>query len=452
MSDTDHSREEIAAWALSLKFFRFCEAYLTGPLRDEGERLLVAIRIDSEQDLVAVFGRLGIPVERVPADAPQRFWVAVNEPSPITQFPNIYQPKVVRLAGVSVYAWVRSDRVELDIKDEQDPYVVTAAAVQSARSVEPLLIPLADRIIDPPQDNAYCISPKFYPQYWVTTQALARPEKPDPLAPLNEDADYRQCGVCSQLSDHEHGFQKLSQEPENTYLPAAANRLQFVRNVVSENGGRRELWQCPECTTCYLYRTEYEFLYGYGGSEDTQELTRLTAAETVEWLKRVAPSQGRPAVGRLATAEVSPRPPRPIPRPEITVKEASKTTKEPGSVDTPLAKESVSVDTSEPGFISVNYVQLDDGLDMGGRLLLERKSVPLIVALLHACLNVDAFPGVECQCGDDALRVYGSGSDQQPIINILNRRSDGVPHGGLTGLMMTVPATEALFEQLRELN
>jgi len=117
-----------------------------------------------------------------------------------------------------------------------------------------------------------------------------------------------------------------------------------------------------------------------------------------------------------------------------------------------ISKESVSVDASEPGFISISYVQLDDGIDMGGRLLIERKSLPLITALLHASLDVYAFTEVECRCGEDAFRVYGSGSDQQPIINILNRRPEGAPHGGLTGLMMTTSAVEALLEQLGELS
>ena len=117
-----------------------------------------------------------------------------------------------------------------------------------------------------------------------------------------------------------------------------------------------------------------------------------------------------------------------------------------------IIKESVSVDASESGFICVNYVQVDDGLDMGGRLLFERKSVTLITALLYTCPNVHDFPEVECRCGDDAFRVYGSGSDQRPIINILNRRPDGAPHGGLAGLMLTTPAAKTLFEQLRALS
>ena len=68
------------------------------------------------------------------------------------------------------------------------------------------------------------------------------------------------------------------------------------------------------------------------------------------------------------------------------------TTEETASVKSVSAAsvsvESVCVDTSEPGFISVHYVQLDNGLELGGRLRLERKSVPLVMALLYACLNV----------------------------------------------------------------
>lgn len=441
MSGTDHSMEEIAGWFLSLKYFRFCAAYPFGPLRDDPERLLVAIRIESEQDLVSVFGQLGIPVERIPPDAPKRTWCIASDPMPITRFPNIYQPRAVRIAGVRVIGWVQSDRLELEITDEQDPYVVTAAAVQAAQSVEPLLAPLADRIIDPPHENAYCTLPRSSPQYKALfaapAGAAARSEKYEPLAPVNEEADYRRCSVCSQLADHEQARQKVTPEPEDTHLPDAAYRLRPVRDVVSEHGGPLELWQCPECTTCYLYRTEYEFLIGCGGSEDTQELTRLTAAETAGWLKGTAPSRGGQAVSRGTAAAVNPPPPVPVERPTPAVKEAPL-----------ISKESLSVDASEPGFISVHYVQLDDGLDMGGKLLLERKSVPLIVALLHASLNIYPFRGVECRCGEDAFRVYGSGSDQQPIINILNRRPDGLPHGGLTGLMMTTAAAEALFEQL----
>jgi hypothetical protein len=50
MSYPGHTSEEITPWAHSLKVLRFCEAFSTGSMRDESERLLAAIKIDSEQD------------------------------------------------------------------------------------------------------------------------------------------------------------------------------------------------------------------------------------------------------------------------------------------------------------------------------------------------------------------------------------------------------------------
>jgi hypothetical protein len=251
---------------------------------------------------------------------------------------------------------------------------------------------------------------------------------------IREEIATQECSICSQLTDHERGFQKMGEKEEETHLPPAAYLLKSVRNVKSESGGPREIWQCPECTTCYLYRFEHEFLYGYGGSEDTQELTRLTASEAVEWLQRSGCEAMTVCVEQSASSPSSRGPGFPFEEAPLT------------------SNESVSVDASEPGFVSVHYVQLEDGVDMGGRLLLERKSVPLIIELLQSCLNVYDFPEIECQCGDDAFRVYGSGSDQQSVINILNRRRDVVPHQGLTGLMLTHLAAEVLLKQLRELS
>jgi hypothetical protein len=113
-----------------------------------------------------------------------------------------------------------------------------------------------------------------------------------------------------------------------------------------------------------------------------------------------------------------------------------------------ITHDAISVDASQPGFVNVNYLQVDDGIDMGGRLCIERESIPTVIEMLHACLTVYAFPETKCRCGHDTFRVYESGPEQHPIINILNRRPDGVPHNGLSGLMMTKSATADLLEQL----
>ncbi len=109
----------------------------------------------------------------------------------------------------------------------------------------------------------------------------------------------------------------------------------------------------------------------------------------------------------------------------------------------------ISIDTAEPGFVNVHYVQVDDGIDMGGWLCIEQESVPTVAELLHACLNIYAFPKTERRCGHDTFVVYESGPEQRPITNILNQRPpDGVPHSGVSGLMMTRLAAEDLVRQL----
>jgi hypothetical protein len=113
-----------------------------------------------------------------------------------------------------------------------------------------------------------------------------------------------------------------------------------------------------------------------------------------------------------------------------------------------ITKDSISADASDPDFVNVNYVQMDDGIDMGGQLRFELKSLPAVIEMLYACLNTYAFCGIERECGHDSFRVYESGSDQQPMTNILNRRPDGAAHGGVTGLMMTRSAAEDLLKQL----
>ena len=60
----EHSREQLAAWARRLAFFRFCRAW--GGQANDADQLLVAFRIDSEDDLLDVLGILGIPEKRVP--------------------------------------------------------------------------------------------------------------------------------------------------------------------------------------------------------------------------------------------------------------------------------------------------------------------------------------------------------------------------------------------------
>ena len=103
----------------------------------------------------------------------------------------------------------------------------------------------------------------------------------------NEAAPYLDCSICSRLAAYESAYQKYGHAEDNTYLPAAAGSLQIVKDFKPYGSRKLQLQQCPQCATYYLYRTDYEFLVN--GSEDEEELTRLTDETAAMYLARPAP-------------------------------------------------------------------------------------------------------------------------------------------------------------------
>jgi|GEM_PF-1289279 len=109
---------------------------------------------------------------------------------------------------------------------------------------------------------------------------------PEPAADHPPHAGCRTCGM---LGERERGFQTIGREEEATHLPPSVSLLRMVGDLTAESSGTLQLRQCPDCSTYYLLREEHEFLYG--GSEDEQELTRLSDAAAAEYLQP-PPSSG----------------------------------------------------------------------------------------------------------------------------------------------------------------
>lgn len=79
-------------------------------------------------------------------------------------------------------------------------------------------------------------------------------------------------------------MQKYGWPDDDTSLPDAAGKLETIRDLAPGGSRSKLLKRCPQCGTCYLYQTDYEFLAG--GSEDEQFLTRLTPEQANERLER----------------------------------------------------------------------------------------------------------------------------------------------------------------------
>jgi hypothetical protein len=150
-----HSPEELREWAGRLRWFRFCRAF--GGHAGDGDRLLVALRAESEAELLALFATLGIAAIPQPPD---------DNTSRIPHLPHLRQPGHVRVAGEPAFAWAGPGRLELQLFDPDSPWDVTARTVRSAARIEPLVAVLRESVIEPPLDDKHCVCPKYHPALW----------------------------------------------------------------------------------------------------------------------------------------------------------------------------------------------------------------------------------------------------------------------------------------------
>jgi hypothetical protein len=168
-----HSRAELRAWATRLRWFRFCRA--VGGHGDAGDDLRLALRAETEPELLAVLAALGITATTLPADAPQPV-PGVAYPAGeyrafgfrIDRFPHLRQPGHVRIGGQPAHAWAGRGRLELSLSDPDEPYEVTGRTVTSAVAIEAELDTAALTVVDPPLDSRHCLCPKYYPELWDT--------------------------------------------------------------------------------------------------------------------------------------------------------------------------------------------------------------------------------------------------------------------------------------------
>jgi hypothetical protein len=133
-----HARKELSAWARRLTYFRFCRA--VGGHANDGDQLSLALRYDGEADALALYVKLA---------------------------GGIVEPGCVQLRGVSVLLLRQKRALTLSLFGaDGDAYEVSELDVAHAEALEPHIVPLAARLIDPPIDSEHCISPQRYPEFF----------------------------------------------------------------------------------------------------------------------------------------------------------------------------------------------------------------------------------------------------------------------------------------------
>lgn len=117
-----------------------------------------------------------------------------------------------------------------------------------------------------------------------------------------------------------------------------------------------------------------------------------------------------------------------------------------------ILKEAYSIDTSEPGFVHVTYTQLvDNGVDMGGQMWFERANLPWVVDALKTCVQTYGAAKTSTQAGQDSLSVAESGHEQQPFVNLRNRRPADAAHPGAFTVALTKPLAVKFVDELAKL-
>ena len=85
------------------------------------------------------------------------------------------------------------------------------------------------------------------------------------------------CPICTQLRDVETSFHKYDAPEYDRSLPDAAAQLEILQPPGAADVQDRHVRRCPNCGALYAYRTSYE--YFVNGSEDEEELTRLSGMD-----------------------------------------------------------------------------------------------------------------------------------------------------------------------------
>ena len=112
-----------------------------------------------------------------------------------------------------------------------------------------------------------------------------------------------------------------------------------------------------------------------------------------------------------------------------------------------ITNESLTFDRTEGDVVRARYVQIEDGIDYGGTLTIDRGNAAYVAEQLAACAREHGYRQTDAERGRDAIRVYASGPDYRPIVNVIVSRTDGVG----SALMLTVPYAQKLADELRKL-
>lgn len=117
-----------------------------------------------------------------------------------------------------------------------------------------------------------------------------------------------------------------------------------------------------------------------------------------------------------------------------------------------IITDSYSITLDDPGLIRIEYRSRRDTaagpLTRNTSIWFERTNLRWLVESLRQCITIYGQPELSTQQGNDHLKVFESGPEPAPYINVENKRPDGVEHPGFTWFAMSKPLAEELTFEL----
>ena len=152
-----YGEEPVKKWVNQLAIFRLCTAY-PHPNDMKPERFLAKVKFSSEEELNDVLDRLSLEPENS----------AENEDdSTVSSFLEQNYSGPVLVNGIACQLTIEREPNSLIIEvsgTKEEPFKLDESVFQRALKLDRFLDSLALPVVDPPQDDKYCISPKYYPE------------------------------------------------------------------------------------------------------------------------------------------------------------------------------------------------------------------------------------------------------------------------------------------------
>jgi hypothetical protein len=146
----EHPRHRLAAWATTLRHFRFVRGS-GGGMDDHGDALMIALDVPSLAEVGAVLATIGAtaePMYREPDDSPHG------------------ESASIQIGNARLTGYRYRGRLELSLSDSDEPWSVTQRTIDLAQSIEAAFDSVRQRLIEPPVDSRYCVCPRYYPSFW----------------------------------------------------------------------------------------------------------------------------------------------------------------------------------------------------------------------------------------------------------------------------------------------